>query len=88
VSGVLAVQCLENNCGHIRPIAGGLIFTINVEIPKHTSGRDSTDTNGGITSLVEVWSGHDPNFTISIEASVNVASIIGVGADADDSVFF
>jgi hypothetical protein len=51
VSGVLAVRCLENNSGHIRPPAGGHNFNISVEITKHISSRDSTDTNGGITNF-------------------------------------
>jgi hypothetical protein len=69
---------LENNSGHIRPPAGGLIFTINVEIPKHTSGRYRTDTNGGITSLVELWSGHDPKVTVTPGADTNLVGVIGV----------
>jgi len=74
VSGVLGVQCLQNNSGHIRPAAGGLSYNINVEIPKHTSGRDSRDTNGGITTLVEVW-GPDPNVTVSETAT---STFVGV----------
>jgi hypothetical protein len=64
VSGVLAVQSLENNGGHKRQPAGGLKFNITVEITNHISGGDSTDTNGGITTFVEIWSGHDPHFTV------------------------
>ena len=87
VSGVLAVECLENNSGHIRPPAGGLNFTINVEIPKHTSGCDSTDTNGGITSLLEVWSGHDPNFTVLSGDTENIAALFKLGTNIEILTF-
>ena len=87
VSGVLAVQCLENNVGHVRPSAGGLNFNISVEIPKHISSRDSTDTNGGITTLVEVWTSHDPNVTIPIESSINVATNTCVDGGTEVNIF-
>jgi hypothetical protein len=64
VSGVLAVECLQNNGGHNRTPAGGLNFNNTVEITKHTSGRDSTDTNGEVTTFVEVSNSNVPNITI------------------------
>ena len=74
VSGVLGVQCLENNGGHIRPPTGGLNFNISVQIQNHTSVGDSTDTNGGIKALVEIR-GHDTNVA---ELTGNTETLIGV----------
>ena len=86
MSGVLAVQCLENNSGHIRPPAGGLIFNIYVEIPTHTSNPDSTVPNGGITILVEVR-GHDPNVTVSEQADATLIGVLGTAADTEVNFF-
>jgi hypothetical protein len=87
VSGLLAVQCLENNGGHIRPPAGGLSFNITVEIPKHISSRDSIDPNGGITALLEVWSGHDPNFTVLSGDTENIAALFKLGTNTEILTF-
>ena len=51
-SGFLAVDCLRNNGGPVKPAAGGFNFTVNVDIPNRTSGVASTDPNGGIRILV------------------------------------
>ena len=88
MSGVLAVRCFENNSKLIRTPARDLNFTITVEIPKHTSSRDSTDTNGGITTLVDVRTSHDPNFTIPIESSINVATITCVDGGTEVNIFY
>jgi hypothetical protein len=83
VSGVLAVECLQNNSGHNRPPAGGLNFTITVGIPKHTSGRDSRDTNGGITSLVEVSNSNAANVTTEVSSSLIIVGIVNINANTE-----
>ena len=87
VSGVLAVECLQNNGGRISHSAGGLNFIITVGIPKHKSGRDSTDTNGGITSLVEVLNGHGPNFTVTRGTVTSLVAVAGVTSGTAVSFF-
>jgi hypothetical protein len=87
VSGVLAVECLQNNSGHISHSAGGLNFIITVQIPKHKSGRDSTDTNGGITSLVEVLNGLGPNFTVTSGTVTSLVAVAGVTSGTAVSFF-
>ena len=87
MSGVPAVECLKNNGGHIRPPAGGLNFTITVEIPKYTSGRDSRDTNGGITSLVEVSNDCGPNLRVTSEIDTSLVAVAGVTSGREESFF-
>jgi hypothetical protein len=84
-SGVLAVDCLSNNGGHIRPPVGTLNFNISVEIP---NPKSRADQNGGITTLVEVWNGRDPNVTVTPgEDSVGVA-VFNVNANTQTKFFF
>ena len=84
---MLAVECLQNNVGHISHSAGGLNFIITVEIPKHISGRDSTDTNGGITTLVEVSNDYGPNVTVTLETDTNFIAVAGVTSGTEVSFF-
>jgi len=87
VSGVLAVECLQNNGGNIRPTAGGLKFIIIVEITKHTSGRDGTDTKDGITTLVEVSNDCGPNITVTSETDTSLVAVAGVTSGTEESFF-
>ena len=87
MSGVPAVECLKNNGGYIRPPAGGLNFNNTVEIPKHTSGRDSTDTNGGITTFVEVSNDRGPKLTVTSEIDTSLFAVAGVTSGREESFF-
>jgi hypothetical protein len=88
VSGVLAADCLPNNGGHVRPPVGSLNFNISFDIPKQKSVGDTTDQNGGITTLVEEWGGRDPNVTVTPgEDSVGVA-VFNVNANTQNKYFF
>ena len=87
VSGVLAVQCFENNGGLISHSAGHLSFNITVQISNHISSRDSTDPNGGITTLVEVSNGNGANLTVKEQAETIVVGVPGVQSNTVISVY-
>ena len=78
-SGFLAVDCLRNNGGPVKPPADDFNFTVNVDITNSTSHVASTDPNGGIRNLVKRASGHGPNITISNGPSPIDASLAGIG---------
>jgi len=78
-SGFLAVDCLRNNDGPVKPPAGGFNFTVNVDIPNRTSGVASPDPNGGIRNLVKRASGHGPNITVSKGPLSSVVCVAVVG---------
>ena len=81
-NGVLAVECLSNNGGHVKPPVGSLSFNINVEIPIHKSGGDIRDPNIGITTLVELYGGGDaPNVTVTLGEDNNIIDVLGVDAN-------
>jgi hypothetical protein len=78
---------LQNNGGRISHSAGGLNYIITVEIPKHTSGRDSRDTDGGITTLEEVLNDRGPNVTVTSETVTSLAVVAGVTSGTAVSFF-
>jgi len=86
--GVLAVECRSNNGGHVRPPAGSLIFNINVEIPNLTSQGVSTNRNGGIERLVEIYDGRDPNITVTEGADTTFIGVVGVNTNTKLNSFF
>ena len=75
-SGVL-VECLPNNGN----------YNISVEIPKPKSGPDTTDQNGGLATLVEEWSGRDPNVKITPGEDNDLINIPGVNSNTRISFF-
>ena len=87
VSGVLAVQCLRKNDGHITPPADSLNYNITVEVPNRTSGDDSTDPNFGIDTLVEIAFGRDPNVTVTPKLDTTVIDVIGVTVKTQINIF-
>jgi len=87
VNGVLAVECRSNNGGHVRPPAGSLNFNINVEIPKYASGRDSTNRNGGITTLLEIHGGQDTNVTVATGEVNNLIGIAGLNSNTQVNLY-
>jgi len=78
---VLAVECRSNNGGHVRPPVGILSFNTSVDIPNYTSGGDSTDPNGGITTLGEIYEGREPNVTVTPGENDNLIDILGVNSN-------
>jgi len=74
----LAVEYLTNNVGHVKPPADDFNFTVTVEIPNDTSGGDSTDRYGGISSFVQRASVHGPNVTVSKGSISNIVAIPNV----------
>ena len=62
-SGFLAVDCLRNNGGSVKPPADDFNFTVNVDMPNRTSGLANTDPNGGIRKLVKRASRRDRRTT-------------------------
>jgi len=87
VNGVLAVECRSNNGGHVRPPVGSLNFNINVEIPKYASGRDSTNRNGGITTLVEIHGGQDTKVTVTTGEVNNLIGIDGLNSNTQVNLY-
>ena len=78
---------MRNNGGHVRPPAGSINYNITVQIPKHTSGDDSTCTNFGIATLVEIWNGHDAKVTVTPGADTNLVGVVGVSVNTQVSIF-
>ena len=78
---------MENNSILIRPPADSLNFNITIEIPKHISSGDSTDTNGGITTLVEVSNDRGPNLTVTSEIDTSLVAVAGVTSGREESFF-
>ena len=87
LDGALAVQCRRNNGGQVRPPAGPFTYNLIVEIPKTTSGGDSTHRNGGITTLVELDPGTDTNVTISENERNFIVGVDGLNADSSIDIF-
>jgi hypothetical protein len=76
-TGVLAVQCLNNNCNTdpLENPASGYTYEIDISVPKNTDNDNSVDQNDGINILLEINICKDPNVTIIDTTS---ATIIGV----------
>lgn len=81
LGGVLVVQCAQSNGnGGNKPPPPGITYNITAEIPIPTSGCDKGDRNGGITTLVEIETGHsDPNAAIETTNSSIFVAVTGIG---------
>jgi len=80
VNGVLAVACRSNNGGHVRPPVGILSFNTSFEITNYTLGGDSTDPNGGISNLVEIYEGRDPSVSVTPKVKRSIVGVTGVSS--------
>ena len=85
--GFVAVDCLRNNGGPVKPPAIEFNFTVDVDIPNRKSGVASPDPNRGIRNLVKRANGHNPNITVSKGPISSVVCVAVVGKNTVNRYF-